>query len=382
MRTRKREKREAAEALQNKENNRLSRILRTRQNKHSLLNNDDDHDQGSSTPVAITTMSSHSRRANGIVKKIESQDKSLAWKRSRVEGDEGDNAITAISVHDDDDDDLWPDKSIGDTYSSEDEYADETENRGARFNTVHMRQACKTNQYGEMLGKAAQFGKPYLAHGDHERQTAGIFREPTKDSRNSSSNDLRSSHNRVASSSVCGTPGTSRSRAVSGKTIRDSDGGIPGTPSASSSRGTTTTTNDGRQEMRKVQKRFRGSDGSGEEGGFNRVRSLGKTSKKGGIRHMSDPDDDDDLTTDPSDSENDDAPSIDMGFGGNTQVFMADGTTKRIKNIQPGEYVLGPDRIPRLGGLSSPNYHMVFVTSLQILTISTASIRGEYEDMN
>ncbi|KAG9067637.1 hypothetical protein KI688_012422 [Linnemannia hyalina] len=29
------------------------------------------------------------------------------------------------------------------------------------------------------------------------------------------------------------------------------------------------------------------------------------------------------------------------------------------------------------GGLSSPNYHMVFVTSLQILTISTASIRGE-----
>lgn len=27
---------------------------------------------------------------------------------------------------------------------------------------------------------------------------------------------------------------------------------------------------------------------------------------------------------------------------------MADGTTKRIKNIQPGEYVLGPDRLPRL----------------------------------
>lgn len=27
---------------------------------------------------------------------------------------------------------------------------------------------------------------------------------------------------------------------------------------------------------------------------------------------------------------------------------MADGTTKRIKNIQPGEYVLGPDSMPRL----------------------------------
>ncbi|KAF9115968.1 H(+)-transporting V1 sector ATPase subunit A [Mortierella sp. 14UC] len=27
---------------------------------------------------------------------------------------------------------------------------------------------------------------------------------------------------------------------------------------------------------------------------------------------------------------------------------MADGTTKRIKKIQPGEYVLGPDRLPRL----------------------------------
>lgn len=32
----------------------------------------------------------------------------------------------------------------------------------------------------------------------------------------------------------------------------------------------------------------------------------------------------------------------------NTRVFMADGTTKRIKKIQPGEYVLGPDRLPRL----------------------------------
>ncbi|KAG0274596.1 H(+)-transporting V1 sector ATPase subunit A [Linnemannia exigua] len=63
---------------------------------------------------------------------------------------------------------------------------------------------------------------------------------------------------------------------------------------------------------------------------------------------MSDPDDDDYSTADPSGSESDDAPNIDMGFGVNTRVFMADGTTKRIKNIQPGDYDLGPDRMPRL----------------------------------
>lgn len=222
--------------------------------------------------------------------------------------------VNIDDVHDDDDD-FWPDKSSDNTDSIEGEYADETENGGARFNTVHMRQACESNQYGEILGRAAQFGKPYLAHGDHERQTADTFRGPTKDSRNSSSNDLRSSHDRVVSSSVCGTPGTSRSRAVSGKSIRISDGGIPDTPSSSSSRGTTTTNIDGRQEMRKVQKRFRGSGGSGEKGGFDRVRSLGKTSKKGDKGHMSDLDDDDDSTIDPSDSENDDAPDIDMVRG-------------------------------------------------------------------
>ncbi len=27
---------------------------------------------------------------------------------------------------------------------------------------------------------------------------------------------------------------------------------------------------------------------------------------------------------------------------------MADGSTKRIKKIKPGDYVLGPDRLPRL----------------------------------
>jgi len=32
----------------------------------------------------------------------------------------------------------------------------------------------------------------------------------------------------------------------------------------------------------------------------------------------------------------------------NTQVFMADGTTKQIKKIQPGENVLGPSRLPHL----------------------------------
>ncbi|KAG0377719.1 H(+)-transporting V1 sector ATPase subunit A [Mortierella sp. AD032] len=63
---------------------------------------------------------------------------------------------------------------------------------------------------------------------------------------------------------------------------------------------------------------------------------------------MNDLDDDDYSTADPSDSESDDAPNIDMSFGVNTRVFLADGTTKRIKNIQPGDYVLGSDRTPRL----------------------------------
>ncbi|KAF9325100.1 H(+)-transporting V1 sector ATPase subunit A [Podila minutissima] len=63
---------------------------------------------------------------------------------------------------------------------------------------------------------------------------------------------------------------------------------------------------------------------------------------------MSDPDDDDNSTPDPSSSEDDDAPNIDLDFAMNTRVFMIDGTTKRIKNIQPGEYVLGLDRLPRL----------------------------------
>ncbi|KAF8946803.1 H(+)-transporting V1 sector ATPase subunit A [Haplosporangium bisporale] len=62
---------------------------------------------------------------------------------------------------------------------------------------------------------------------------------------------------------------------------------------------------------------------------------------------MSGLDDIDDSTTDPSSSEDDDAPDIDLGFAMNTQVFMADGTTKRIKKIQSGKYALGPNCLPR-----------------------------------
>ncbi|KAF9322589.1 H(+)-transporting V1 sector ATPase subunit A [Podila minutissima] len=347
MRARKREKRIAVEALQNKENNRPSprrrliehneekekkeegyittstaprskQILRTRQNKRSLLNDDEDDDegQGSSTSAATTTTSSHSRRTIGKETKIGSQDRSLASKISGVEQDEDDeNSTTAPEVpwsliankdsvlaHGDlrekasegvhDDDDYWPDKSCSGTDSSENENADEIEIGGARVHTVPvMRQTYESNQYGEMLGRAAQFGKPYLAPGDHERQTVNTFKGPTMDSSNSASNHLGSNHNRTVSSSA-----RSRSRA---------------------------------------------------KGGFNRVRSRGKTSNKGGKRQMSDPDDDNDSTSDPSSSEDDDSPNINLGFGMNTRVFMADGTTKRIKKIHPGEYVLGPDRLPR-----------------------------------
>lgn len=210
-------------------------------------------------------------------------------------------------------DDFWPDRNCGNSDSSEDEYADEIEIGCTRIYIVPvMHQACGSNQYGAMLGRAAQFGKPYLAPGDQERQTADTFRVPTTDSSNSTSNHLESSHNRVISSSTRGIPGTSHQRTVSGKTIRNSDTGIPDTSSASSSRGTTTITNDGRQEMKRLQKRFSGSGGSREKGDFNRVKSRGKTSKKGGKGQMSDLDDDGDSTPDPSSSEDDDAPNIDM----------------------------------------------------------------------
>lgn len=49
----------------------------------------------------------------------------------------------------------------------------------------------------------------------------------------------------------------------------------------------------------------------------------------------------------------------------NTRVFMADGTTKRIKKIQLGEYVLGPDRLPRLVvGTSARRSPMIQVREL------------------
>ncbi|KAF8930221.1 H(+)-transporting V1 sector ATPase subunit A [Haplosporangium gracile] len=395
------EKRKAVDA-QNKKNSRPRRILiedeeqgkeaEEGNNKRTLLDHDEDDDenQGSSTPIAVTESSSHSWSAKGR-EKIESQGKSFASKTLTAEKEEDDIGVTTYpdvpwslfanknsilvlgdgngedgdDVHNNDDD-FWPDMSYSDTDSSGNKSADETEIDGARSDTVPvMLQAHESNQYGEMLGRAAEFGKPYLSHGDHERQTTDTFKEPSMDSSKSAISHLGSSYNRAVLSSVCGTPGTSRSRTVSGKTIKNSDGGIPGTPSASGSMATTTTTNGDRQEMTKVQKRFHGSGGSGEKSGFNRVRSLGKTSKKGGKGHMSDPDDDDESTTDPSDSENDDAPNIDMGFGDNTRVFMANGTTKRIKKIQPGEYVLGPDRLPRLvTGTSAGHSPMIQVREL------------------
>ncbi|KAG0080689.1 H(+)-transporting V1 sector ATPase subunit A [Podila epicladia] len=78
------------------------------------------------------------------------------------------------------------------------------------------------------------------------------------------------------------------------------------------------------------------------------MRSRNKTSKKDYKRQMSDSENDDDSTPDPSISEDDDASNIGLGFAINTRVSMTDGTTKQIKKIQPGEYVLGPDRLPRL----------------------------------
>ncbi|KAG0022481.1 hypothetical protein BGZ81_008530 [Podila clonocystis] len=71
-----------------------------------------------------------------------------------------------------DDDDFSPDESYGDADSSEDEFTDETEIGGIHFDTVPViRQAGGSNQYGEMLGSAAKFGKPYPAQRDQERST-------------------------------------------------------------------------------------------------------------------------------------------------------------------------------------------------------------------
>lgn len=87
------------------------------------------------------------------------------------------NEEDSDDVHDDDDD-FWPDESCGDTDSSEDEYADEIDIGGTCVHPVPVkRQTCESNQYGEMLSWAAQFGKPYLAPGDQERQLAKQSRD-------------------------------------------------------------------------------------------------------------------------------------------------------------------------------------------------------------
>ncbi|KAF9556636.1 H(+)-transporting V1 sector ATPase subunit A [Mortierella alpina] len=177
-----------------------------------------------------------------------------------------------------------------------------------------------------MLGSAAHFGKPYPVQRDQERFT----NDPSCD---------------------FGIPGTNHGRAVSGNTISSGNGGIPsafGISNESSSKGTSTATNNTPPNVKRVQKKMSGSDGSRRRGDFISKRSGNKISKKGYKGKKSDLDDDDDSTEDPSSSEDDDAPNIDHGFAKNTRVFMADGSTKRIKKIQPGEYVLGPDRLPRL----------------------------------
>ncbi|KAF9207529.1 hypothetical protein BGZ59_011110 [Podila verticillata] len=288
MRSRDKEKRKAVEALQNKENNRprsrrrliedeeeeekeeegyirtstaprSKRILRARQHKQPLLNDDEDSDnEGFSTLITATSKSSRSRSTKDK-EKIKSQNRSFASKTSGVEEEEDDNGITTTpnnedsdDVHNDDvhndDDGFWPDESYGDMDSSEDEYADETEIGGTHFKTVlAMRQACESNQYNEMIGRAAQFGKRSLAQGDQEQPTADTFKGPTMDSSNSTKSHPGSNHNRTVLSSAVG--------------------------------------------------------GLGAKVGLDRVRSHGKTSKKGGKRQLSDPNDDDDSTSDPSSSE-------------------------------------------------------------------------------
>lgn len=196
-----------------------------------------------------------------------------------------------------DDDDLWPDTRFDDTDSSEDEHADEVEISGACFDTVPViHQAHKSNQYGEMLGRAAQYGKPYLSQGDQEQQTADTFNGPNKDSSNISDR-LGSESNRLTYSCIFSIPSVNHDRAVLGEIIENSHSGIPSpssAPKVSTSRNTTITTGDGHQEMKWVRK---GHD---------------KTSKKGNNGQTSDPDDDDDPTPEPSDSEDDDAPNIDL----------------------------------------------------------------------
>ncbi|CAO3568649.1 unnamed protein product [Mortierella alpina] len=325
---------------------RSGRNLGSKQNKQTLSSDHLDNDQGFLTHIAATLSSSRSQSAKGK-ENIESE--SSASRISRVGEDDDDDGITTTpevpwslfankdsvlalgdedsdDVHNDDDD-FSPDENYGDADSCEDEFTDETEIDGIHFDTVPViRQAGGSNQYGEMLGSVAQFGKPYPAQRDQERFT----NDPSCDF------DI---------------PGTNHDRIVSGKTINSSNGGIPsafGISSASTSKGTSAATNNTPPNIKRVQKKLSESDGSRGRGDFISKRSGNKTSKKGNKGKKSDPDDDDDSTEDPSSSEDDDAPNIDQGFAINTRIFMADGSAKRIKKIKPGEYVLGPDRLPRL----------------------------------
>ncbi|KAF9325099.1 hypothetical protein BG006_011393 [Podila minutissima] len=280
-----REKRKAAEALQNKENDRprltedeeeeekeeegyvstftaprSKRILRaSRQNKRSLLNDDedDDDDQGSNTSIATTTTASLSRRE--VPWSLFANKDSVL-----VLGDWNEEDGEYVQ---DDDEDFWWDKSCGNTDSSEDEYADEIDTGGTRVHPVPvMRQIYESNQYGEMLSRAAQFGKPYLALGDQERQNANTIKRPcTMDSSSSASNPQGFSHNLAALRTTCDIPGTSRERAISGNTIRNNVGSIPGRSSASSLRGFTTATNNICREMKRPRRGLCGSSGSGEK---------------------------------------------------------------------------------------------------------------------
>ncbi|KAF9957629.1 H(+)-transporting V1 sector ATPase subunit A, partial [Mortierella alpina] len=80
---------------------------------------------------------------------------------------------------------------------------------------------------------------------------------------------------------------------------------------------------------------------AGSSSGFNRTKSSDNPSNNGSKEQWSNPDYDDDSASDPNDSEDDDLPNIEL-------CSWPNGSTKRIKDIKPGESVLGPDRMPRL----------------------------------
>ncbi|KAG0305144.1 hypothetical protein BGZ97_001220 [Linnemannia gamsii] len=110
-----------------------------------------------------------------------------------------------------------------------------------------------------MLGSAAQFGKPYVAQRDQERSA----KDPSTD---------------------FGIPGMNRDRAISGNTVSSSNDGIlsaSGASSASISKGTSTVTNNTRQDVKRAQKKLSGSSGSRGKGDFTSMTTRNETSKKG-----------------------------------------------------------------------------------------------------